>query len=105
MLPNPTIVPCPYTSNRTTKEALATTLLNFQTRVASNHVTYVTALKTNLPSFKEKYKEIDDLGLKWDLIKMEIRGFTLQYSKRKARKYRDQEKSLCKKSKRSPSKC
>ena len=47
--------------------------------------TYVTALKMNLPSFKEKYKEIQDLGLKWDLIKMEIRGFTLQYSKRKAK--------------------
>ena len=41
----------------------------------------------NLPSFKEKYKEIHDLGLKWDLVKMEIRGFTLQYSKRKAKKY------------------
>ena len=59
--------------------------------------TYVTALKTNLPSVKEKYKEIDDLGLKWDLIKTEIRGFTLQYYKRKARKYRDKEKSLYKK--------
>ena len=51
----------------------------------------------NLPSFKEKYKEIHDLGLKWDLIKMEIRGFTLQYSKRKAKKHRDEEKSLYKK--------
>ena len=51
----------------------------------------------NLPSFKEKYKEIHDFGLKWDLIKMEIRGFTLQYSKRKAKKYRDEEKSLYKK--------
>ena len=28
---------------------------------------------------------------------MEIRGFTLQYSKRKAKKYRDEEKSLYKK--------
>lgn len=59
--------------------------------------TYVTALKMNLPSFKEKYKEIHDLGLKWDLIKMEIRGFTLQYSKRKAKKSRDEEKYLYKK--------
>ena len=50
----------------------------------------------NLPSFKEKYKEIHDLGLKWDLIKMEIRGFTLQYSKCKAKKSRD-EKYLYKK--------
>ena len=59
--------------------------------------TYVTALKMNLPSFKEKYKEIHDLGLKWDLIKMEIRGFTLQYSKRKAKQSRDEEKYLYKK--------
>ena len=44
---------------------------------------YVTALKINIQIFKKKYEEIHDLGLKWDLIKMEIRGFTLQYSKRK----------------------
>ena len=58
---------------------------------------YVTALKINIPSFKEKYNETHDLGLKWDLIKMEIRGFTIKYSKRKAKKYRDEEKLLHKK--------
>ena len=58
---------------------------------------YVASLKMNFPSFKEKYQEVHDLGLKWDLIKMEIRGFTLQYSKRKAKKYRDEENSLYKK--------
>ena len=58
---------------------------------------YVTALKINIPIFKKKYEETRDLGLKWDLIKMEKRGFTLQYSKRKAKKYRDEEKSLLKK--------
>ena len=57
---------------------------------------HVTALKINIPIFKKKYEETHDLGLKWDLIKMEIRGFTLQYSKRKAKKYRDEEKSLLK---------
>ena len=41
---------------------------------------YVTALNINIPIFKEKY-EVHDLGLKWDLIKMEIRGFTIKYSK------------------------
>ena len=56
--------------------------------------TYVSALKINFPIFKEKYKETQDLGLKWDLIKMEIRGFTIQYSKRKAKKNRDEEKLL-----------
>ena len=58
---------------------------------------YITALKINIPIFKEKYNETHDLGLKWDLIKMEIRGFTIKYSKRKAKKYRDEEKLLNKK--------
>ena len=31
-------------------------------------------------------------SLKWDLIKMEMRGFTVQYSKRKAKMLRDKEK-------------
>ena len=55
---------------------------------------YVTALKINIPIFKDKYNETHDLGLKWDLIKMEIRGFTIMYSKRKAKKFRDEEKLL-----------
>ena len=55
---------------------------------------YITALKINIPIFKEKYNEVHDLGLKWDLIKMGIRGFTIKYSKRKAKKHRDEEKSL-----------
>ena len=55
---------------------------------------YVTALKINIPIFKDKYNETHDLGLKWDLIKMKIRGFTIMYSKRKAKKFRDEEKLL-----------
>ena len=31
------------------------------------------------------YKDVDDLGLRWDLIKMEIRGYTIKYSKTKAK--------------------
>ena len=58
---------------------------------------YVTALKINIPIFKDKYNETHDMGLKWDLIKMEIRGFTIMYSKRKAEKFRDEEKLLHKK--------
>ena len=58
---------------------------------------YVTALKMNIPLFKEKYNETHDLGLKWDLIKMEIGGFTIKYSKRKVKKYRDEEISMHKK--------
>ena len=55
---------------------------------------YISAIKLNIPIFKKKYEETQDLGLKWELIKMEIRGFTIQYSKRKAKKHRDEEKIL-----------
>lgn len=59
--------------------------------------TYIAALRENLQSFKTKYDDLPDLGLKWDLIKVEMRGFTVQYSKRKARMLRDKEISLQKK--------
>jgi len=41
----------------------------------------VTKLRAKIPNFQQKYKDIKDLSLKWDLIKMEIRGFTVKYSK------------------------
>lgn len=60
----------------------------------------------NLSSFKEKYKEIHDLGSKWDLIKMEIRGFTIQYYKRNAKNKKPRPGEIfIQKSKRSSSKC
>ena len=37
-------------------------------------------------SAKDKYKDIEDCRLKWDLIKMELRGFSIAYAKRKASK-------------------
>ena len=48
----------------------------------------------NIPAFIEKCRDASDLGLKWDVIKMEIRSFTVQYSKRKARSEKDKEKQL-----------
>ena len=59
--------------------------------------TYIAALRENLQRFKAKYVDLPDLGLKWDLIKMEMRGFTVQYSKRMAKMLRDKEVSLQKK--------
>ena len=44
---------------------------------------FTSAIRESLPLFKDKYAELDDLGAKWDLIKMEIRGFTIKYSKNK----------------------
>jgi len=45
-------------------------------------------------SAKDKYKNIEDCGLKWDLIKMELRGFSIAYAKRKTSKQRSREKEL-----------
>ena len=38
-----------------------------------------------------KYESIDDEGLKWDLIKMEKRGFTVKYAKSKAKRRKNDE--------------
>jgi len=43
-------------------------LWKFKTALLKDEV-YVTALKMNIPMFKEKYNASHDLGLKWDLIK------------------------------------
>ena len=48
----------------------------------------------NTPAFIEKNRDFSDLGLKWDVIKMEIRSFTVQFSNRKARSEKDKEKQL-----------
>ena len=53
-------------------------------------------MSVNILALIEKYKDVTDLGLKWDVIKMEIRGFTVQYSKRRARSEKDKEKQLLK---------
>ena len=36
---------------------------------------YTSKLRQNLPLFREKYADLVDLGLKWDVIKMEIRAW------------------------------
>ena len=52
---------------------------------------YVEKMHQSIPAFIEKHRDVLDLGLKWDVIKTEIRGFTMQYSKRKARLEKDKE--------------
>ena len=39
---------------------------------------YVNKLRENINEYREKYANVEDLGLKWDLIQMEIRGFTIK---------------------------
>ena len=55
---------------------------------------YVTELSNNIQTYRKKYAYLEDKGLKWDLIKMEIRSFTISYSKRLARMRKDSEKIL-----------
>jgi len=45
----------------------------------------VSLLHVELENFKHKCIDAEDLNLRWDLIKMEIRGFTVKYSKNKSR--------------------
>ena len=55
---------------------------------------YVSKLRTEIPNFQLKYEDIEDLCLKWDLIKMEIRGFTVKYSKNQAKQRKSMEIQL-----------
>ena len=55
---------------------------------------YVTLLRSKIPEFVEKYKEVEDKGLFWKMVKMEIRGLTVRFSKLKAKRNCDEEKLL-----------
>ena len=55
---------------------------------------FVDQLNNMIPVYKNKYNYLTDKGLYWDMIKMEMRGFCVQYSKRKNRERRNIEKGL-----------
>ena len=55
---------------------------------------YVNLIKNNYPKIKEKYNDIEDKRLKWELIKMEIRSLTIPYSKYKAKQSRNVETAI-----------
>ena len=55
---------------------------------------YVKLIKENYPIIGERYRELEDKRLRWELIKMEIRGLTIAYSKNKAKKQRKNESDL-----------
>lgn len=46
---------------------------------------YITEFKENIQRYLGKYNYLDDKGLKWNLIKMEVRSFIIAYSNKKAR--------------------
>ena len=45
----------------------------------------INKLRNNLDRYKDNYKDVEDRGLQLNLLKMEIRGFTVMYSKSKAK--------------------
>ena len=47
-----------------------------------------------IPEFKIKYSYLNDKSLLWEMIKMEIRAFTISFAKHKAAKTSDEEKEL-----------
>ena len=55
---------------------------------------YITLLHSKIPKFVEKYKEVEGKGLFWEMVKMEIRGLTVRFSKLNAKRNRDEEKLL-----------
>lgn len=42
---------------------------------------YINEFKENTKTYRNKYDYLEDKGLKWDLMKMEVRGFTVAYTK------------------------
>ena len=50
---------------------------------------FVRDLSSKIPEFKRKYNYLEDRGLYWDMLKMEVRGFCVQYTKRKKQRTKE----------------
>ena len=55
---------------------------------------FIESLEQKLPEFKNKYAELNDKGLLWEMVKMETRAFSISFSKYKASQKRNEEKQL-----------
>ena len=55
---------------------------------------YTEKMARKIPQFIESYEYLDDKGLLWEMVKMEIRSFTISFAKMKAKKRKDHEKIL-----------
>ena len=55
---------------------------------------YAALLHSKIPELVEKYKEVEDKDLFWELTNMGVRGLTVRFSKLKAKRNRDEEKLL-----------
>ena len=55
---------------------------------------YLTLITESYPIISEKYANIVDKRLRWELMKMEIRSITISFAARKAKEFRKQESDL-----------
>ena len=55
---------------------------------------YTEMMTKQIPEFVAKYCNLNDKGLFWEMIKMEIRASTIIFGKNKAKQKRDEEKDL-----------
>ena len=46
---------------------------------------FITLIENSYPMIKAKYSEVEDARLRWELIKMELRGMIIPFAKNKAR--------------------
>ena len=46
---------------------------------------FVKQVTTKIPGFINRYQGVADKGLKWELVKMEIRAYTIYFSKQRAK--------------------
>jgi hypothetical protein len=58
---------------------------------------YTDSVTKEIACLKEKYGDMEDKGLKWDIIKMELRSGAISFSKFNAKNKRDNIKNLLKK--------
>lgn len=55
---------------------------------------YMELLTFKIPEFAKKHEQVNDKGLYGEMIKMEIRAFMIAFSKKKAKRKRDEESTL-----------
>ena len=55
---------------------------------------YMEMITKQIPEFISKYCNLNDKGLFWEMIKMEIRASTILFAKNKAKQRRNEEKDL-----------
>ena len=75
------------------KERRGSGLWKFNTSLLEDKE-YIKLIKENYPIITNKYSDLEDKRLKWELIKMEIRAITIPYSKNKQKNLRIKEQDL-----------